>query len=65
MKTNKEIVAYFLHQYEELKKTHVEFEIINLNEIEDPIALYAEMMDTFNNVVFSKREKNLQITIYK
>ena len=65
MKTNKEIVAYFLHQYEELKATHISYETFNMDEIEDVVALYAEMTDIFNNVTFAKNKKNLIITVYK
>ena len=65
MKTNKEIVAYFLHHYEELKQNHISYDILNMDEIEDVVALYAEMNDIFNNVTFAKNKKNLIITVYK
>lgn len=65
MKTNKEIVTYFLHKYEELKVTHISYETFNIDEIEDVVALYAEMNDIFNNVTFAKNKKNLIITVYK
>ena len=65
MKTNAEIVAYFLHQYEELKQNHITYDVMNMDEIEDVVALYAEMNDIFNCVTFAKNKKNLIITVYK
>lgn len=65
MVRNEEIVKFFTDQFDTLKHNSISFEIINIDEVEDVIALYAEMMDIFNNVTFSKKNKHLTITIYK
>lgn len=62
---NKDIINHFLHQYEELKQNHISYDILNMDNIEDVVALYAEMNDIFNNVTFAKNKKNLIITVYK
>lgn len=62
---NKDIINHFLHKYEELKQNHISYDILNMDEIEDVVALYAEMNDIFNNVTFAKNKKNLIITVYK
>lgn len=65
MVRNEEILKFFTDEFDTAKHNSISFEIINIDEVEDAVALYAEMMDIFNNVTFSKRNKHLTITIYK
>ena len=65
MITNESIIKHFIVQYEELKQNHITYDVMNMDEIEDVVALYAEMNDIFNNVTFAKNKKNLIITVYK
>lgn len=65
MVRNEEIVKFFTDQFDTIKHNSISFEILNIDELEDVIALYAEMMDIFNDVAFHKRNKHLTITIYK